>query len=70
MDRQLRQDILNLSIFIDTRTLGIRAFPEPEKLTVLININNGLAAGLRKSPATQPDHQRVSQDPAEALPVT
>ena len=52
MDKQLRQDLLNLSIFIEKRVYDIRAYPEPEKLTAIININNSLAAGLRTSPAT------------------
>ncbi len=52
MDKELRQNLLNLSIFVDKRTLNIRAFPDPEKLTAIININKGLAASLRKSPAT------------------
>ncbi len=47
MDRQLRQNLLNLSIFIDKRVYDIRAYPAPEKLTAIININNSLAASLR-----------------------
>lgn len=49
MDRDLRQNLLNLSIFIDKRMLETRAFPAPEKLTAIININNGVAAGLMSS---------------------
>lgn len=52
MDKELRQDLLNLSIFIEGRIYDTRAYPDPEKLTAIININNGLAAGLRTSPAT------------------
>jgi flagellar biosynthesis activator protein FlaF len=52
MDRELRQSILNLSVFIEGRIYDTRAYPEPEKLTAIININNGLAAGLRTSAAT------------------
>ena len=52
MDKELRQNLLNLSIFIDKRIYDTRAYPDPEKLTAIININDGLAAGLRTSPAT------------------
>ena len=52
MDKKLRQNILNLSVFIEGRIYDTRAYPSPEKLTAIININNGLAAGLRASPAT------------------
>jgi len=43
----VRQDILNLSLFVDKRIFEIMAFPAPEKLTALIKINRNLAAGLR-----------------------
>ena len=52
MDKELRQNILNLSVFIEGRIYDTRAYPAPEKLTAIININNSLAAGLRASPAT------------------
>ena len=52
MEKELRQNILNLSVFIEGRIYDTRAYPEPEKLTAIININNGLAAGLRTSAAT------------------
>jgi flagellar biosynthesis activator protein FlaF len=50
LPRQVREDILNLSAFIDKRALEVMAFPAPEKLTALIDINLNLAAGLRGSP--------------------
>ena len=52
MDKELRQNILNLSVFIEGRIYDTRAYPDPEKLTAIININNSLATGLRTSPAT------------------
>ena len=52
MDKELRQNLLNLSVFIEGRIYDTRAYPEPEKLTAIININNSLATGLRTSPAT------------------
>jgi flagellar protein FlaF len=45
---QLRRDILSLSAFVDKRIFEVMAFPSPEKLDVIININLNLAAGLRE----------------------
>ena len=49
LPKKLREDILSLSIFIDKRIIEIMSFPSPEKLTIIININLNLAAGLRGS---------------------
>jgi flagellar protein FlaF len=46
----LRQDILQLSLFIDKRIFEMMAFPSPDKLTAIIEINRSVAAGLRGSP--------------------
>ncbi|OPX34092.1 MAG: flagellar biosynthesis regulator FlhF [Desulfobacteraceae bacterium 4484_190.1] len=46
-----KRDILSLSAFVDKRIFETMAYPEPDKLTVMININNNLAAGLRSAPA-------------------
>ncbi|HPT70586.1 MAG TPA: flagellar biosynthesis regulator FlaF [Syntrophomonas sp.] len=46
---QIRQDILSLSIFIDKRIIEVMAYPAPEKLKILIDINMNLAAGLRSN---------------------
>ncbi len=43
----LRQDILNLSIFIDKRLFEVIAFPDKEKLNIVVDINFNIAAGLR-----------------------
>ena len=50
MPKKLRHDILRLAAFIDRRIFETMAFPEPQKLNIVININNNLAAGLRGSP--------------------
>ena len=50
MPKQLREDILNLSLFMDKRFFEMMAYPEPEKLTIVIDINFNLAAGLRTNP--------------------
>lgn len=47
LPKNLREDILNLSIFIDKRLFEVLAFPEPEKLSIIIDINFNIAAGLR-----------------------
>ncbi len=47
LPKQLRADLLRLSLFVDRRIMDIMAFPDPEKLTAVININNNIAAGLR-----------------------
>jgi flagellar protein FlaF len=38
-----------LAAFIDRRIFETMAFPSPEKLKIVIDINNNLAAGLRSS---------------------
>ena len=43
----LKVDLLRLVAFIDKRTLELLAYPAPEKLTILINIDHNIAAGLR-----------------------
>jgi flagellar biosynthesis activator protein FlaF len=43
----LRTDILRLGHFIDSRIFELLAYPAPEKLDVIIHINQNLAAGLR-----------------------
>ena len=50
LPKQLRLDILRLAAFIDRRIFETMAFPEPDKLNIVIDINNNLAAGLRGSP--------------------
>jgi flagellar protein FlaF len=50
LPEKLKIDLLRLSAFIDKRIFEIMAYPAPEKLTIIININNNIAAGLRKKP--------------------
>ncbi len=42
----IRTNLLNLSVFVDKRTFEIMAYPSPEKLNILIDINQNIAAGL------------------------
>jgi flagellar protein FlaF len=53
LPKQLKADILSLSMFVDRRIFDVMAFPSPEKLTAIININQNLAAGLRGSYGAQ-----------------
>lgn len=51
LPKQLRRDILRLSAFIDRRIFETMAAPSPDKLTMVIRINENIAAGLRGAPA-------------------
>lgn len=45
----IKRNIMHLSRFIDQRIFDAMAFPEPEKLNIIIKINQNIAAGLRGS---------------------
>jgi flagellar protein FlaF len=47
LPKNLREDILNLSIFVDKRLFEVLALPDPEKLSIVIDIDFNIAAGLR-----------------------
>lgn len=47
LPKKLREDILNLSIFIDKRLFEVLAYPDSEKISIVIDINFNIAAGLR-----------------------
>lgn len=49
LPKKLRLDIIRLSTFIDRRILETIAEPSSERLNIIIDINNNLAAGLRGS---------------------
>lgn len=48
---EIRQNLLNLSNFIDRRSIDFIAKPDPPKLDILININRQIAGGLSGSPS-------------------
>ena len=50
INQKLKENVLSLSAFIDKRIFEVMAFPSPEKLNIIININQNIAAGLRDSP--------------------
>lgn len=43
----VRQNIANIGIFVMGETFSLMTRPKPEHLVSLININRGIAAGLR-----------------------
>ena len=50
LPKKLKEDILNLSIFIDKRLFEVMAFPDKEKLSIVIDIDFSIATGLRTKP--------------------
>jgi flagellar protein FlaF len=50
LPQKVRLDIIRLSTFIDRRIFETMAEPSPDKLNIIIEINNNLASGLRVSP--------------------
>lgn len=48
---ELKLHLLKLIEFIDKRTFEVMAFPAPDKVTILININRNVAAGLSAVPS-------------------
>jgi flagellar biosynthesis activator protein FlaF len=49
LPKKMRLGILRLSTFIDKRIFETMAEPSPDKLNIIIDINNNLASGLRDS---------------------
>lgn len=49
LPKKIKENILSLSVLIDKRIFNVMAYPAPEKLKIIININLNLAAGLRES---------------------
>lgn len=47
LPKSLREQLLQLSLFIDKRILNTMSDPKKEKLDILIEINRNIAAGLR-----------------------
>jgi flagellar protein FlaF len=47
LPKKLKEDILSLSAFLDKRIFDVMAYPSAEKLTLIININLNIAAGLQ-----------------------
>jgi flagellar biosynthesis activator protein FlaF len=60
LPREIKQNIGNLAIFVFNRTVDLMMEPTPDRLTILININRQIAAGLR---------ERVGTGPQPAVPA-
>ena len=45
----IKRDLLRLAGFIDKRIFETMSFPSPDKLDIIIKINQNIAAGLRES---------------------
>jgi flagellar protein FlaF len=52
---QIRQNLLNLSAFVDKRTFEVMAYPDRDKLNVLININLQISEGLASPRPAAPE---------------
>lgn len=61
--KEIRENLLNLSNFIDKRSADVIAAPDPNKLQVLININRQIGAGLMGNPG---DGVEKPQEPSSA----
>ncbi|MFK7866378.1 MAG: flagellar biosynthesis regulator FlaF, partial [Alphaproteobacteria bacterium] len=58
----VRSNLVNLSNFIDKRSVDILGAPDPLKLEVLININRQIGAGLLGNPADDPEESERLRD--------
>jgi flagellar biosynthesis activator protein FlaF len=47
---EVRQNIMNIAVFVMQRTIEMQTDPKPEKLQSLIDINSNIAAGLSGRP--------------------
>ena len=59
MPKEIKQNLLSLSVFIDRRLLELLLTPVPEMLTAIININMNIAAGLMEKPKGESGAQVV-----------
>jgi hypothetical protein len=50
LPKQIKEDLLSLSVFINKRTIQVMAYPSCEKIKILIDINLNIATGLNSSP--------------------
>ena len=54
LNKQLRADLLRLSALVDRQIFETMGDPSPDKLNLVIDINNNIAAGLRQTPGIAP----------------
>jgi flagellar protein FlaF len=65
---EIRQNILSLSVFIDRHTVKALAEPNASKLSILIDINRNIAAGLMAD-VDGPIEAVSDNDPGAARPA-
>jgi flagellar protein FlaF len=68
---EIRVNMLTLCKFVDKHTVGALINPSPEAMTVLIDINRNIAAGLAQLPEgaeTEPSADTKADSAAEAPP--
>ena len=66
--RRIRENLLSLSNFIDKRSAELIERPEAGKLTVLININRQIGAGLLGSSSDDPEEvERLREEFSEHM---
>jgi flagellar biosynthesis activator protein FlaF len=51
LPKNVQRDLAALGAFVDKRIIEVIAYPSPEKLNIVIDINHNIAAGLRNSPS-------------------
>lgn len=47
LPEEIKTNLLVLSALVDKRIFEVMAYPAPEKLNLIINVNRNIAAGLR-----------------------
>jgi flagellar protein FlaF len=65
--KQIRESLLNLSNYVDKRSLEMLAKPDRSKLEILININRNIAAGLLGTDLT-PEQRRERERQTGRVP--
>lgn len=63
----LRQNMLTLCNYVDKRTVEILADPRAELLSILVNINRNIAAGLLTRPEAEEVHTTPPRESALRL---
>ena len=58
LDKKLRANLLQLSALVDRQIFETMGDPSPDKLNLVIDINNNIAAGLRQTPGVAPQSMK------------
>lgn len=68
--REIRENLLSLSNFVDKRSVDFLSEPDSAKLEVLVNINRQIGAGLMGNPSDDPEEaERLRREAAPAQPA-